>query len=1171
MICRIMTNLITRFVIFSGALLYASPFLAQEGHKPDYSLLWKIEGNGLAKPSYLFGTMHLKDKRVFGFSDAVITRFLEAEALALELDFDTLYRDFFNDSFRKAREKEMFDDYFSEEEEELINEKSSRKGFDLSRIRKKDPITLDYLLDDSFDDKKDEMPLFLDAFLFYKAKEMKKPVIALERYEDQVDLIYNADKEKVKEAILSKTDSVRWTDHLEDMISVYESGDISLIEKRIENMREGVADLFLNERNVKMVAVLDSVMPRQALFIGVGAAHLPGEKGIIALLRQRGYTVSRVEPFFTMNLDSILDREIEIPWSDYEDSAKGFKVKIPYPPIELEEFMPGFNMHVCYDLVHGETYLFTALPLVNAGVAEEKEPSYEVFVDRMAANSDNEIKGKKKIKHAGIPGVEVLINHGLMKGRVRLFVVNKHLYMLLIGGQAGEGDSENAQRFLESLEFSQPVVKTYDAGKWVSFADEKGGIKLRFPSEPEYFRQSSPNPAGAHLESFDQHMYYFSDMNNQELYMVLYQDLPAGYYYSSDSVVYSNVLSGYYGDDYSFDPADGELLMINGVKGFEPAAPILQDGVALRLKMFIRGSRIYLLVGQSKVGQEHSATMDQFLRSLEFTGLKSSACSGHYVNEVWCWQPSQPALVSFEEGSSWSDYDSLASYGCVDKSNGVGYSLNITYLSRYFRMEHIDTLLKTQMDNLRGWEGNYFSDSIAGSFEDGTPYVSGLLMQKGSDTRILFKTWYQNNRIYEAYAYVPAELQDDSAALHYIRSVYAAPVEEFDPYATKAETLLADLLAEDTVKASRAAQYLQHYEFDASETPLLHDALFRVYPEYEDFYFNVKHILLDAIEQHPNDQTTREMIRYYKTHHDSSEAAYVLQLISTLNPSDHEMVYDLLNKFPARKMSYYYANSIYERMADSSGFFVLHAAGLAGASSGNTETQRAFIDCYTTGLNESHEETSPSAPVTKLVEQWFAVASDSVEGGSSYEYRLLCASAIRYFAILGDAGYDQKVLALKKIPEASDIKAAVLLYEVERGLKVKAVEWEEVFESEAWGMHVYRELSQKGNWDVLPRELQGTQAIACAYLREYFYYDDYIPEVIRPVGTHMVGGRIYHLFEFSWEKGADTYLAISGGMNIHTAIPDFDQLHASVTWTPLKSKDDRAKITDLLLQEVTVE
>jgi uncharacterized protein YbaP (TraB family) len=30
-------------------------------NKPNYSLLWKIERNDLAKPSYLFGTMHLKE------------------------------------------------------------------------------------------------------------------------------------------------------------------------------------------------------------------------------------------------------------------------------------------------------------------------------------------------------------------------------------------------------------------------------------------------------------------------------------------------------------------------------------------------------------------------------------------------------------------------------------------------------------------------------------------------------------------------------------------------------------------------------------------------------------------------------------------------------------------------------------------------------------------------------------------------------------------------------------------------------------------------------------------------------------------------------------------------------------------------------------------------------
>src|SRR5687767_4024444 len=50
------------------------------------SLLWKISGNGLKQPSFLYGTMHTTDARVFAFSDSVMPFFAASKAFAMELD-----------------------------------------------------------------------------------------------------------------------------------------------------------------------------------------------------------------------------------------------------------------------------------------------------------------------------------------------------------------------------------------------------------------------------------------------------------------------------------------------------------------------------------------------------------------------------------------------------------------------------------------------------------------------------------------------------------------------------------------------------------------------------------------------------------------------------------------------------------------------------------------------------------------------------------------------------------------------------------------------------------------------------------------------------------------------------------------------------------------------------
>jgi uncharacterized protein YbaP (TraB family) len=57
----------------------------------------------------------------------------------------------------------------------------------------------------------------------------------------------------------------------------------------------GFQEKLLVERNVKMTAVAEPLLDKGGLFIAVGALHLPGDKGLVALLREAGYTVSPIE------------------------------------------------------------------------------------------------------------------------------------------------------------------------------------------------------------------------------------------------------------------------------------------------------------------------------------------------------------------------------------------------------------------------------------------------------------------------------------------------------------------------------------------------------------------------------------------------------------------------------------------------------------------------------------------------------------------------------------------------------------------------------------------------------------------------------------------------------------------------------------------------------------
>src|SRR5437764_2889491 len=74
--------------------------LPQQGKKYK-SLLWEITGNGLTRPSYLFGTMHVSDKLVFHLGDSFYTAIKSADVVALETNPETWQDDYSKSVFFK--------------------------------------------------------------------------------------------------------------------------------------------------------------------------------------------------------------------------------------------------------------------------------------------------------------------------------------------------------------------------------------------------------------------------------------------------------------------------------------------------------------------------------------------------------------------------------------------------------------------------------------------------------------------------------------------------------------------------------------------------------------------------------------------------------------------------------------------------------------------------------------------------------------------------------------------------------------------------------------------------------------------------------------------------------------------------------------------------------------
>lgn len=269
------------------------------GQVSEKSLYWEISGNGLTKKSYLYGTMHVKDKRVFQFKEGVINSLDNADYLLLELNLDSINpiqliasllmtNETSIESLLKKKDYALIKKYFQDS-----------LHLDITLFNRLQPFyTASIIGSNEF--KQDET-LALDAYFFDRAKAKSITCIGLEHLSEQIaafsSIPYSKQTTYLLDIVNSKYANKPVENDLEKMINLYLNGDIEglleftltgFTDKEFKNLFERE---FIKNRNKIMFERLIPYIHKGSAFIAVGAAHLGGNYGVIQLLKNKGYTV----------------------------------------------------------------------------------------------------------------------------------------------------------------------------------------------------------------------------------------------------------------------------------------------------------------------------------------------------------------------------------------------------------------------------------------------------------------------------------------------------------------------------------------------------------------------------------------------------------------------------------------------------------------------------------------------------------------------------------------------------------------------------------------------------------------------------------------------------------------------------------------------------------------
>ncbi|MCS7085762.1 MAG: TraB/GumN family protein [Bacteroidia bacterium] len=445
-----------------GALCLCPPLLGQ-------SLLWKIEGPGIAQPSYLYGTMHSRSKKVFEFSEVVWQKFSEVRAFAAELKLDSAGVKTAAAMLRAPADSTL-DKLLSPKDYALVAKTLKKEtGIELSAYNGFKPLYVQTILQQT-DLTRGEMPKFLDQFLFDKAVQEGKIVLGVETPEEQGRAFGALGMKKQAEMLVEackKLDAKRKenAENQQKLLRIYLSGNLEEMTALIEadEMPAEMKKILIDDRNRTMADRIAEFVRIGPTFIGVGAAHLPGKNGVVELLRAKGFTLTPIPFAFDGTGYERVRAELEKPDEQGWVVHRGEKYRALFPATPVERLDTAKTDKGQEQIV--KTAMFVNMTTqrvfsVSVSPADPKsvaspaklKKTFAKKLKEQAAKNNGKVSEQKKITADGRTGYEAKIEvAGLMELTLRLFAAGDKLYTLAFGQLKGDYGQKDKQKFFEGF------------------------------------------------------------------------------------------------------------------------------------------------------------------------------------------------------------------------------------------------------------------------------------------------------------------------------------------------------------------------------------------------------------------------------------------------------------------------------------------------------------------------------------------------------------------------------------------------------------------------------------------------------------------------------------------------------------------------------------------------
>jgi uncharacterized protein YbaP (TraB family) len=840
------------------------------------TFLWRISGNGLTKPSYLYGTIHLQDKRLFQFTDSLYKSLESVEGFALEVDMHEFMDSLFAQTLQDA------EDRMPEKQKVQIDKKKIDKSTD--SVLKKLGIKADGMTRKDLKKIRDyrmnklvqqgEMQTIVDGYLYGLALRHGKWTGGIEDVMDQLSIMDEMGGELSPDQVFQPEINLRRS--LEEMIKSYINHDLQGIADFADaTYDKGFRDVLLTHRNIKMARRMDSLAHIRTMFFAVGVAHLPGDSGVITLLRNHGF---KVEPVFSSQSiapETYTAKLSQLPWKKVDDNA--FSIEMPGVPSDYNVFGAIMKMKMFFDLPT-MTFYMAGHALGGYKNAEEMGKALQAMAERMGGIG--KVK-PKDISNGNLKGMEG--NFDIPSGgyRVRL-LQNKNSIFILMAGSSKKANLKNqeADRFFSSFTTKDQEI---DSRKLATFNVPGKGIMVELPGKPNANKMIDRQSTGTEWRFFT---YDLADEQKGIYYMVQVRDIMPGYYLEGDSTYFSSYKTDMLN---KFDKLiSEEQFQYKGWPAFKLVFANEQE-VLFHIFGIVRASRVYSIIAGGQKGADFS-DLERIFNSVSLQDYTPKEWKTYQFDGFRTMAPAEFTKLDPDSTEDGADYrEHIVSY---DSSEVMSYEVFKGVLSPYFWTKNDSSFFEAKLQQYKGYQDSILKKEF--TYNGKLRSMDALIERRGNNTLRRIRFLVNGDTLYTLALFFPKQYLERKDLDHFFQDFRLN--RELPPviYSNKSKELFEALKTKDSTAFDKLSGIFNNVSFAKEDLPVLHKALTEKYLNTDD-YFSMNERIADEIVGLEDPSTVQFVAENYsKLKGEKSRFKYTLLYLLAIQHTKES--YDLLKQ-----------------------------------------------------------------------------------------------------------------------------------------------------------------------------------------------------------------------------------------------------------------------------------